>query len=154
MAKRALKRHLTFKTILKVTLIVIVSMVGLGALGSLVSYIGFNASMKLAKSLAKVEKTEVLEPIVDEGTGVVTFRTDRDFKVLQLTDTHIGAGFASIKKDAWAINAIAEMVSYTKPDLVIVTGDMVYPVPFQSGTINNLNATKLFAATMESLGVY
>jgi hypothetical protein len=35
-----------------------------------------------------------------------------------------------------------------------VTGDMVYPVPFQSGTINNLNATKLFAATMESLGVY
>ena len=33
-----------------------------------------------------------------------------------------------------ALNAVAAMVTAEKPDLVIVTGDIAYPVPFQAGT--------------------
>ena len=60
----------------------------------------------------------------------------------------------SLKKDAMALNAVAAMVTAEKPDLVIVTGDIAYPVPFQAGTFNNRASAKIFAELMESLGVY
>ena len=41
-----------------------------------------------------------------------------------------------------------------KPDLVIVTGDIAFPVPYKAGTLNNLASAKVFAALMEKLGVY
>lgn len=95
-----------------------------------------------------------LIPEVDKETGYWTFTTDDDFRILQLTDLHIGGGFLSIRKDSWALNAVAELIQRVKPDLVIVTGDIAYPVPFQSGTFDNLRESKMFAALMESLGVY
>ena len=42
----------------------------------------------------------------------------------------------SIKKDAMAINTVATMIRVEKPDFVVVTGDISYPVPFQAGTFN------------------
>ena len=92
-------------------------------------------------------------PVEDEN-GYWTFTTDRDFKVVQLTDVHIGAGFMSHGKDLKALNAVAAMVTAEKPDLVIVTGDIAYPVPPQAGTDDNLASAKMFANLMEKLGVY
>lgn len=46
------------------------------------------------------------------------------------------------------------MIRKEQPDFVVVTGDIAYPVPFQSGTFNNKNATMIFAEMMETLGVY
>lgn len=97
-----------------------------------------------------------IKPTYDEELGFWTFKkaADRDFKVLQFTDVHIGGGGFSGQKDAWAMSAVATMIRAEKPDLVVVTGDIAYPVPFQAGTFNNLNATKIFSRMMESLGVY
>ena len=53
-----------------------------------------------------------------------------------------------------ALNAVAAMISAEKPDLVVVTGDIAYPVPFQAGTFNNKTSAKIFATLMEQLGVY
>lgn len=86
--------------------------------------------------------------------GYFTFTTDKDFKIMQLTDIHIGGGFMSKDKDEMALNAVAAMITAEKPDLVIVTGDLAYPVPFQAGTFNNLASSKSFALLMEKLGVY
>ena len=83
-----------------------------------------------------------------------TFTTDNDFKIVQLTDVHLGGGFMSKSKDLKAMNAVAAMVTAEKPDLVVVTGDLAYPVPFQAGTFNNKSSAKLFADLMEQLGVY
>ncbi|MEE1246626.1 MAG: metallophosphoesterase, partial [Acutalibacteraceae bacterium] len=69
-------------------------------------------------------------------------------------DIHIGGGLFSLKKDAKAMNAVAAMITAEKPDLVVLTGDMVYPVPFQAGTFNNEISTKLLITLMEKLGVY
>lgn len=110
-------------------------------------------STELAQSFETVELNDRLTPVKDEN-GYYTFTTDREFKVLQLSDIHIGAGWMSTSKDAMALNAVAAMVTAEKPDLVIVTGDIAYPVPVQSGTFNNLNGAKIFAALMEKLGVY
>ncbi len=119
--------------------------------------VGVKALLKNAKSFAKVEYTqhEQIKPILDED-GYWTFvaEDNRDFKILQFTDVHIGGGSFSQSKDAWAMNAVATMIKAEQPDLVVVTGDIAYPVPFQAGTFNNLAATQIFANMMESLGVY
>lgn len=85
----------------------------------------------------------------DKGVSVFTIPKDGSFKILQLTDLHIGCGFMSRKKDKMAINAIIDIVQQTKPDLIIITGDMVYPVPIHSGTINNMRSTKVVCELFE-----
>ena len=103
-------------------------------------------------SFGKAELTDQLVPEYEES-GKAYFTTDRDFKVLHLTDIHIGGGVLSIEKDKKAINAVAAMVTAEKPDLVIVTGDISFAVPW-AGTINNSYAHKYFIRLMENLGVY
>lgn len=120
---------------------------------TLISVIGNKANTERAKSYDPVVLEDRIVPEKDEN-GYWTFTTDRDLKVMQLTDVHIGGGWMSLKKDSMAINAVAAMVQAEKPDLVIVTGDVSYPVFFQAGTFNNLSSAKIFAALMEKLGVY
>lgn len=143
------------KKALKIVGIILAIIVCFILIVSLVSVIGNNANMKYARSLSKVEQDDPLDaPYIDEETGYYTFTSDREFKILQLTDVHIGGGAFSLRKDIMAINAVYDLIAYTKPDLVIVTGDMAYPVPFSSGSFNNMAPTKTFAETMEAIGVY
>lgn len=134
-----------------VSLVLIVAIV-LGCL-AVVNVVGVKANSKFINSIEPVSYENQLEPTLDEN-GRYTFVTDEEFKILQLSDIHIGAGFMSIKKDNLALNAVAAMVTAEKPDLVIVTGDITYPVPVQAGTFNNKENAKLFASLMERLGVY
>lgn len=101
----------------------------------------------------KVEIENQLVPKKDEN-GYWYFTTDRDFKVMHLTDIHIGGGFMSKTVDEKALNAVAVMVTREKPDLVIATGDIAFPVPYSAGTFNNYSGAKAFANLMENLGVY
>ncbi len=144
------RRNKIFLKILCVFLCVLVAFIGVTAT---ISVVGNKANTEKAQSFEAVAKDDVLVPEKDED-GNWVFTTDRQFKVLQLTDVHIGGGWMSLKKDAMALNAVAAMVTAEKPDLVIVTGDMAYPVPFQAGTFNNKASAKVFAALMEQLGVY
>ena len=113
----------------------------------------FNNLMKKGASYDAVEYENQLIPQKDEN-GNWYFTTDGDFKVMHLTDIHIGAGWMCNGKDEKALNAVATMVTREKPDLVIATGDIAYPVPFQAGTFNNYTGAKAFANLMETLGVY
>lgn len=106
-----------------------------------------------ATSFDKVVYENQLVPELD-ADGCWTFTTDRDLKIVQLTDIHIGGGSMSKEKDQKAMNAVAAMLAYEKPDLVVLTGDMVYPVPFQAGTFNNAISTEMLIDLMETLGVY
>lgn len=127
---------------------------------AIASSVNTKAHLSFASSFEKVEYTEhkQLVPTFDDELGHWAFTrekdSDREFKVLQFTDVHIGGGAFSGTKDNWAMSAVATMIRQSQPDLVVVTGDIAYPVPFQAGTFNNLNATRIFANMMESLGVY
>ena len=103
-------------------------------------------------SFESVEYENQLTPQYDED-GVAYFVTDGDFKVMHLTDVHIGGGVLSVQKDKMAINAVAAMITAEKPDLVVATGDISFAVPW-SGTINNAYAHNYFKRLMENLGVY
>ena len=119
---------------------------------ALANKINQQAMNKYIDSFGKVEYENQLAPEYDEN-GVAYFTTDGDFKVLHLTDIHIGGGVFSAKKDKLAIGAVAAMVTAEKPDLVVVTGDISFAVPW-SGTINNRYAHEYFKRIMENLGVY
>ncbi len=109
--------------------------------------------IKKGNAYKKVEIENQLVPQQDEN-GYWYFTTDRDFKVMHLTDIHIGGGLFSKTVDEKALNAVAAMVTKEKPDLVIATGDIAFPVPYSAGTFNNYSGAKAFANLMESLGVY
>lgn len=117
-----------------------------------VTYIGVAANMKRATAYESAGSEQLtLENYAD---GCWNIYTDKELRVMQLTDVHIGGGWMSIGKDASAVNAVAAMITAEKPDLVIVTGDLAYPIIFQAGTINNTNGARIFASLMEALGVY
>ena len=109
--------------------------------------------VKKGEAYAPVEYDEPAVLVTDEN-GEQYFVADRDFKVMHLTDIHIGGGFMSKDVDEKALNAVAAMVTREKPDLVVATGDIAFPVPYMAGTFNNHSGAKAFANLMESLGVY
>ncbi len=141
------------KIALKVLAIILAVIVVFAGVTSIIGSVANKANTEKANSFETVAYEKQLVPEKDKN-GFWTFTTDRDFKVLQLTDVHIGGGWMSKKKDGMALNAVAAMISAEKPDLVVITGDIAYPVPFQAGTFNNLTSAKLFATLMEKLGVY
>ena len=99
-----------------------------------------------------IDYDEQLTPAID-SEGTPYFTTDRDFKIMHLTDVHICGGFLSASNDKKALNAVAAMITAEKPDLVVVTGDISFAVPW-SGTLNNNYAHSYFTSLMERLGVY
>ena len=90
-----------------------------------------------------VEYENRLVPELDEE-GVPYFTTDGDFKVMHLTDVHICGGFISAANDKKALNAVAAMITAEKPDLVVVTGDIAFAVPWLSARIRIYFLTSYF----------
>lgn len=83
------------------------------------------------------------------GNSAIKVNENRDIKILQLTDTHVGNGSLSVKKDKKAINAICKLIENARPDLILITGDVVYPMRIFSGTSDNLSALKVVANVIE-----
>lgn len=89
-----------------------------------------------------------------DGREVIVKEKGKPFRILQLTDIHIGGSLGTRKKDELALAAVEKIVKNANADFVAVTGDMVYPMPLlNQGTSNNLKSTKMFTSVMEKLGV-
>lgn len=139
------------KKVLKVLAVILAVIVLFAGISTVITVVGLKANVNKAHSFPAVGSDIRIE---EKGNGVWNIYSDKELKIVNLTDTHFGGGFLSIKKDAMAMNAIAAMISAEKPDLVIISGDMAYPVPVQAGTFNNKSGAKLLAELMETLGVY
>ena len=137
----------------KILLTVVSVILVLAIIVTVANILSVNNLLKKGSSYNKVEIENQLIPQKDEN-GNWYFTTDGDFKVMHITDIHIGGGFMSKGVDEKALNAVATMVTKEKPDLVIATGDIAFPVPYTAGTFNNYSGAKAFANLMESLGVY
>ena len=138
----------------KVIMWIVIVIAIIALITAVVNVVSYSSNRSFIKdSVQAVEYENQLVPEIAED-GYYIFVTDDEFKILQITDVHIGAGMMSVKKDNMALNAVAAMISAEKPDLVVVTGDVGYPVPFQAGTFNNKSSAVTFAQLMEKLGVY
>lgn len=90
----------------------------------------------------------------DKTTGIYTITSNEDdFKILQLTDIHLGGSVLSYDKDLKALKAVYKLIDYTKPDLVVVTGDLTFPMGVMSFSFNNRAPVEQFAAFMRNTGV-
>ena len=90
----------------------------------------------------------------DDETGIYTITaSDDDFKILHLTDIHIGGSLYSYNKDIKALKACYAEIKYTHPDLVVVTGDLCFPMGVMSMSLNNSAPVNQFAAFMRNTGV-
>lgn len=144
--RRSGKGKTVVATISAVLCVILLLLVGVVA----VDVIAYGQNVRIVESKEYVGSE--LTPVMEDG--VYTFYTDRDFKILHLTDVHIGAGAFSIGKDRKAFDAVETLVKRVKPDLVVITGDIAYPVPFQAGTLDNRREAELFVSLMDTLGVY
>lgn len=86
----------------------------------------------------------------DLGYNSIKLNENRDIKILQLTDLHIGNGILCVKKDKKAFENVCALIEYTKPDLIVLTGDIVYPISIATGTNDNLSALKVVAKIIEN----
>jgi len=104
-------------------------------------------------SVPVVSRTTVPIEYNDE-TGVYTLTAaEGDFKILHLTDIHLGNSLYSYWKDVKALEACYAEISHTRPDLVIVTGDLCFPLGIMSMSLNNSAPVYQFAAFMRNTGV-
>ena len=137
----------------KVPLIIISAVLAIAVIITGLNLLTVQNLLEKGSTYKKVQFENQLIPEKDEN-GKWYFTTDGDFKVMHITDVHIGGGFLSKGYDEKALNAVALMVTKEKPDLVIVTGDVAFPVPYTAGTFNNYSGIKAFGNLMETLGVY
>lgn len=141
------------KKVGKILLIILGVIVGIAFVTAITNIGVVSSCLNKVEEYSAVETDDRIIPEMDEN-GNWVFTTDRELRIMQLTDIHIGGGFMSVGKDKMAINAVATMITAEKPDLVILTGDISYPVPVQAGTFNNKSGAKILISLMEQLGVY
>lgn len=93
--------------------------------------------------------------LYNENTGVytITNHSDDDFKILQLTDIHLGGSILSYQKDLKALKAVYRLIDYTRPDFIIVTGDLTFPLGILSFSFNNHTPVMQFASFMRNIGI-
>ena len=126
---------------------------------AIVSYVGYSGNFDYIATIEAVEYTSpfTLIDAEESDTGYYEFvasSPDDEFRILHLTDIHLGAGPFSAQKDRWALDAVRTVVQRVKADLVIVTGDLGFPVPYAAGTLNNKREIEMFGTLMEELDVY
>lgn len=145
------------KKVFKVLLIVLGSIVAIFVVIACLNIVSTITLRSYIKSFSKVQYDHQLVPVVEEE-GYYTFRTDDDFRIMQISDIHLGGGHYSVKKDKKTIYEVMTMVSEEKPDLVILNGDNIFAVPGPmfngGGTFNNKSASTTVIKMFEQLGVY
>lgn len=148
------KKKTKGKLALKILLIIFAVIAAIALITAIVNTCMRSSLLKYADSFEPISyPADRLNAEKDEN-GYWTFTTDRELNIVQLTDVHIGGGWMSFGKDKKTMKTVAELLHSQKPDLVIVTGDISYPVPFQAGTFNNKTAALEFARLMNRLDCY
>ncbi len=75
------------------------------------------------------------------------------FKILQLSDIHINCSVLTVDLDKKAIDAVVNAVKNTMPDLIVLTGDFLFPNIHRSWSINNENMAKVIGTLFDRLGI-
>ena len=113
-----------------------------------------NFAMSYINSLDYGDPSPACEVSYREEDGVYILRmTGDELKILQLTDIHLCESLTTISPDRKAIKACYDVIQRAKPDLILVTGDLVYPVPLATFSNNNMRPFYAFLRFMENFGI-
>lgn len=129
-----------------------VAALGFGLI-TLYGYIMAKINIAYAQSFDAIGSS--YEAIEDED-GYYTFTLkseDDNFTIMQITDLHIGGGYASAMRDRETIKAIHKLADHTRPDFIVVTGDMSYAILGYPGTNDNKRAMDMTIAILEAIEI-
>jgi len=87
------------------------------------------------------------------GNYCIRLQDEDDFKILQLTDIHLGGSRLCAYADQLAVEAVYDLIRAEKPDFIIVTGDLVFALGIKSFSTNNYTPIAQFAAMMRNIGI-
>lgn len=127
----------------------------LGAIGYFIGntiLTGSRFSYEFAKNAKKIDRNIEMKL---EKDGVYSIRKldSKPFKILQLTDMHIGGGYLSRHEDKQALSIMKRMIETTRPDCIILTGDLVCSRAHITWSRNNLNSIKIITTMLENIGI-
>lgn len=91
------------------------------------------------------------EQVINRNVPSFTLGEYGDFSILQFSDTHFISG--TTKKDVKTLTAVREAVARYKPELVVITGDMVEGEN-RDAKYNKKNAIQTIATLFEELKQY
>lgn len=89
----------------------------------------------------------------DDETFALRIPKDRDFRILQLTDLHLGFGPLSKGADKLALEAVRKIVEQSKPHLIVLTGDSIFPFLPRAGTMNNRKQAQKLTGFLDCLEI-
>ena len=108
------------------------------------------ASMGLSGFFKTAVSADRLDQMPFYSLGYISelvINNPQQFKVMQITDTHLDEGKYQIEKEI--IEALPKLVEFTNPDILVVTGDMWYENTKEKG-VDRMN---LGINLIQSLGV-
>ena len=94
-----------------------------------------------------------MEILKKNGVTTIVKDADRPFRILQLTDIHYGAGWLSARRDKKALEAMRKLIDASKPDFIIITGDLFYPILPLTGSCDNRHGAKKIGAVLKESGI-
>lgn len=108
----------------------------------------------IEENATKIESRQ-LEFGIEEESGYYYVKNDDDtneIKVLQLSDIHLSAGLLTMTRDKMVVDSIIQIVESTKPDIIVLTGDLIYP-SIMSLTFNNYNSSRAIGKLFETFEI-
>ncbi len=127
----------------------------LGAAGYFIGKTVLKGSMfsyEYAKSAEKIKRNIVMK-LEEDGVYSLRKLDSKPFKILQLTDMHIGGGYLSRHEDKQALRIMKQMIETTRPDCIVLTGDLVCSRAHITWSRNNLNSIKIITTLLENIGI-
>lgn len=114
-----------------------------------------NGSRFLDSYVEKAEEISVNSKMVLDSDGYYSIVKDdnKPFKVLQLTDLHIGGGYLSRHEDMQALGIVSRLIKSTRPDVIVITGDLACPRAHITLSRNNMNSFRIITDMLENIGI-
>ncbi|MDD2445308.1 MAG: metallophosphoesterase [Clostridia bacterium] len=94
--------------------------------------------------------------ISKDVNGITTIKNDdsgENVRILQLTDLHISCSFFTKERDINTVKSIVKIVQNAQPDLIVITGDMLFPFIFRSYCIDNKTMARAFISIFEKIAI-
>ncbi len=86
-------------------------------------------------------------------TTITNDETNADFVILQLSDLHLSCSYFTKSRDIQTVQSLVKVVDNARPDLIVITGDMVFPFIYRSYCTDNETQSRAFLSIFEKMTI-
>lgn len=106
------------------------------------------------ETVSSVESTHSVKiTLDDDGFYSLSSEGDEDIKILQLTDIHFSCSYVTYMLDCAAVDAVYALVKETRPDLIVLTGDIISPIVYTGATGNSALMARAISALFAKMEI-